>query len=132
MPVDHVLPSGHPGSSFPVQRFRPDRTWWVFAPNPFVVLADAAPVAPRPIPPPGITYAPDPVDPLGGISNSVRQLRVPPDGGDAQPPASSDRGPLVWPTGLAIDLVLGGLALWLTIRRLRTPSRKLPRGQRVA
>lgn len=123
--------------SYETQEIRPDRVWWVLAPNPFVVLADAAPVAPRAQAPPGLDVADDPLDPLGSISAAVRDLRRPPDYDDG--PAYSlgesdegDRGPLVWPAGLAIDLVLGGLALLVVVRRLRTPSRRLPRGQRVA
>jgi hypothetical protein len=38
----------------------------------------------------------------------------------------------VWPWGLAFDVLLGAGALWLTARQLRTPSRDLPLGQRVA
>jgi hypothetical protein len=38
----------------------------------------------------------------------------------------------VWPWGLAIDLLLGAGALALTIRQLRTPTRTLPRGVRIA
>ncbi len=117
---------------------RPDRTWWLLAPNPFVVLADAAPVV---CTPPRAeqgwaAYAPlrpgeaacahrTDVDPLGAIGRSVRDLRS----GPGEPAGS---GGLVWPYGLAADLTLGGAAVWLTARRLRTPSARLPRGLRVA
>ena len=46
-------------------------------------------------------------------------------------PTDQDSRP-VWPTGLAVDVLLGVGAVVLTARRLRTPSRTLPRGQRVA
>ena len=38
----------------------------------------------------------------------------------------------VWPLGLGIDLALAAGALWLTTVRLRTPTRRLAAGQRVA
>ena len=66
-----------------------DLTWWLFAPNPFVVLADAAPVAAErpqschtvatsPLLPSTVCTSPDESGdrPLGDISRSVRSLRV--------------------------------------------------------
>jgi hypothetical protein len=38
----------------------------------------------------------------------------------------------VWPLGLGLDLLLAAGAVWITIARLRTPTRKLARGQRIA
>jgi ABC-type transport system involved in multi-copper enzyme maturation permease subunit len=35
-----------PDQTFQGQRARPDRVWWLLAPNPFVILADAAPKMP--------------------------------------------------------------------------------------
>ena len=46
-------------------------------------------------------------------------------------PQEPKPGP-VWPYGLAFDAALGAGAVLVTIRRLRTPARKLPRGIRVA
>ena len=143
-------------STFHSTRARTDRTWWLLAPNPFVVLADAAPQLPplteaqqrqrsederR-----GIVHqdARD-IDPLGGLGRAVRGLRKPPDSVTGQGSAfgvvsssplaatvvRDERKP-VWPTGLAVDVVVAIGALWLTTRRLSTPSRKLPKGQRVA
>jgi hypothetical protein len=43
-----------------------------------------------------------------------------------------EQRPAVWPTGLVVDVLLGAGALVLTERRLRTPTRTLPKGQRVA
>jgi len=129
-------------------RTRTDRTWWLLAPNPFVVLADAAPSLPPD--PPGLSEreleqsqrARD-LDPLGQIGSQVRALRrevVPLE----QYIASQEEGSgisvseadlptkRVWPYGLAFDVALGALALFLTARRLRTPTRTLPKGQRVA
>ena len=33
--------------TFEATRARTDRTWWLLAPNPFVILADAAPALPE-------------------------------------------------------------------------------------
>ena len=128
--------------SYETMRARTDRTWWLLAPNPFVVLADAAPQIPdeRPDAPPQgrVGVRARDLDPLGQIGRQVRDLRKAPeqpspDGfltpgvrGEQEAPQA------VWPTGLAVNAGLGGLALWLTSRRLRTPTRTLPKGQRVA
>jgi hypothetical protein len=102
--------------------------WWLLAPNPFVVLADAAPKLPAP---PDRRY-PEPVtrpaDPLGEIGREVRSTRRSSDGSSGEPASGS--GP-VWPYGLVFDTALGAGALWITIRRLRTPARKLAKGVRV-
>ena len=126
--------------SYESSRVRTDRTWWLLAPNPFVVLADAAPALPvedesvyRDGDVPGVR-AQD-VDPLGQLGSTVRDLRRPPDpissSGVLVEQPQQDGGP-VWPFGLAVDVLLGVGALALTVRRLRTPTRTLPRGQRVA
>jgi ABC-2 type transport system permease protein len=126
-------------------RWRTDRTWFLLAPNPFVVLADAAPQLPevRRTPSPGDPFgdgvsARD-LDPLGQIGEQVRDLRQPPREpalGRAMlepvPLEPEPRPDPVWPTGLAVNAALGVGALVLTTRRLRTPSRRLPKGQRVA
>ena len=124
--------------SFETTRARTDRTWWLLAPNPFVVLADAAPQIPDESDEPpfddGLGVRAQDLDPLGQIGRNVRDLRRPPlpldpDGVTAEPLGEPDP---VWPTGLAVNVLLGAAALALTIRRLRTPTRNLPRGQRVA
>lgn len=116
-------------------RWRTERTWWLLAPNPFVVLADAAPRLPEVR---GAVYSTTSLDPLGMIGRGVRGLRAP---APPTPPAIAvlEPSPLpapadaaVWPTGMAMDVLAGVAALLLTVRRLRTPSRRLPRGQRVA
>ena len=131
---------------FESTRVRTDRTWWLLAPNPFVVLADAAPQLPDEPPRPEDVeprVSARDLDPLGTIGRAVRDLRVVPDdsnvGGDVggggpelEPVVDEPRSAAVWPTGLAVDVLLGAAALVLTARRLRTPSRTLPRGQRVA
>ena len=120
-------------------RVRTDRTWVLLAPNPFVVLADAAPYRPRcqtltgGLPPQERQFCDSGLDPLGGIGRSVRDLRRPV-GSVTLLSSEPDerRGDPVWPTGLAMHLTLGVVMLLVTTRRLRTPSRELPRGQRVA
>lgn len=120
---------------------RPDRTWWMLAPNPFAVLADSAPAAPvrRVRQPDGrVEDVGVPLDPLGAMSRALHDIRVRPQlqqngTGDSyyQVPDGAVGG-AVWPTGLAIDLLLAVGAMWLTVRRLRTPVYRLARGQRIA
>ncbi len=111
----------------------PERVWWLIAPNPFVVLADAAPQLP-PVHRPGTDYyEPQPSDPLGEIGREVRYLRQPRrytgNGTFVDEPADP---PPVWPFGLGFDLLLGAGGVWLSIRRLRTPARSLAKGVRIA
>jgi ABC-2 type transport system permease protein len=124
---------------------RTDLTWWLLAPNPFVVLADAAPVVVQRAPVchsvraanSTSTYCTSPpqdgVDPLGDISRSVRSLRAPPQlSSGAFQSQSQRRGGLVWPYGLGFDVLLGGFMFAVATRRLRTPRHTLPRGVRLA
>ncbi len=137
------------GTTYTAQRARTDRTWFLLAPNPFVVLADAAPRLPEPKPtgnPEDYAFTARDLDPLGQLGGVVRDLRLTPteqgnafEGGYSPGLESvpGDEAPVpesrpVWPTGLAVNVVLAVGALLLTSRRLRTPSRKLPKGQRVA
>ena len=128
--------------SYETTQWRTDRTWWLLAPNPFVVLADAAPQLP-PEPPRPYDELPSvqarDLDPLGQVGSAVRDLRRPPEPDSSEGSAPlleeavvEERAAAVWPTGLAIDVLLGIGALVLTERRLRTPTRTLPKGQRVA
>jgi len=137
--------------TYDATRSRPDRVWWLLAPNPFVILADAAPQLPP------LTAAQRKqrladeqrgvfrqdardLDPLGGLGRAVRNLRRPPTRANQGVSSYSSLSPVlakprrlpVWPYGLAFDVLLAGVALWLTTRRLSTPSRTLPKGQRVA
>ncbi|REE98171.1 ABC transporter permease [Thermomonospora umbrina] len=110
---------------------RSERIWWLLAPNPFVVLADAAPRLPKKM---RVVdgYEREPFDPLGDIGHAVREAR---EGtyGDAYigERPMKEPGP-VWTYGLAFDLVLAGGAVWITTRRLRTPAHKISRGVRIA
>ena len=149
---DQILANCGQTQSYVETQARTDRTWWLLAPNPFVILADAAPQLPplteaekrerQSASERGVSRqdARD-LDPLGGLGRAVRDLRKRPDPPVAilQPsPVSStgsagtaERSP-VWPWGLAFDVLLAALALWVTTRRLSTPTRSLPKGQRVA
>jgi ABC-2 type transport system permease protein len=104
--------------SYETTRARTDRTWWLLAPNPFVVLADAAPQLAEEEPVPlgddvGPPVSASSLDPLGQIGRTVRDLRRPPDddavvGGPlvGEQPRAERRAPAVWPVGLAIDVAL--------------------------
>jgi ABC-type transport system involved in multi-copper enzyme maturation permease subunit len=141
----HYTPPGAPQGCCTYRDSEPrtDLTWWLLAPNPFVVLADAAPVAKEESPvchtvvsgASSSTFCTTPVqegvDPLGDISRSVRSLRSPPVP-PGVPTSSSRRGGLVWPWGLGFDVLLGGFMFGVAVRRLRTPRRTLPRGVRLA
>lgn len=119
---------------------RPDRTWWLVAPNPFVVLADSAPAGPVrqvTLPDGQVVEEPVDVDVLGGLSRALHRIRARPQpvqnewGTSFEVPAGVTGG-AVWPIGLAVDLLLAGAALWITTVRLRTPTARLARGQRIA
>ncbi|GII22949.1 ABC transporter permease [Planosporangium mesophilum] len=132
--AEKVQQSTFDGQEYTTSRVRTERVWWLLAPNPFAVLADAAPRLPRPVDP--YTGQPEPVpfDPLGEVGHEVRRLRVPstPGGPEAPVPVPETESGPVWPYGLAFDLLLGVGAGWLTVRRLRTPARTLAKGVRVA
>jgi ABC-2 type transport system permease protein len=109
------------GTPYSVTISRPDRVWWLLAPNPFVVLADAAPPAP-----PRRHQGGEPLDVLGAVGRETRGLRAVDDD-----PAPRRGGP-VWPYGLGFDLALGAGAVAVTVRRLRAPARTMPKGVRIA
>jgi ABC-type transport system involved in multi-copper enzyme maturation permease subunit len=111
---------------------RPEKVWWLLAPNPFVILADAAPQKHK------LSLNVDSstgdstftFDPLGGIAGAVRDARDPNHSVDPLGTRSSQSP--VWPYGLAFDALLGVGAITITTRRLRTPVKRLPRGVRIA
>lgn len=128
--------------------------WWLLAPHPFAVLADAAPVSPPRRDRLGNPIG-DPLDPLGELGNEIRGIRNPdwdrydnmllpaavgPTGVvgfiDEAPTVSVDNrarpSAAVWPWGLAFHGLLTLGAVSVTIRRLRAPTRKLGRGVRIA
>jgi ABC-type transport system involved in multi-copper enzyme maturation permease subunit len=114
--------------------------WVILAPNPVVVLADAAPRAPEtPASRFGVT------DPLESIRQAVRDARRPPRTfnrrGMPIDPITKERvpyerdpleAPALWPWGMGIDILVGAGAAYLAIERLRIPTRRLAMGERVA
>ena len=106
--------------------------WLIIAPNPFVVLADAAPASPE-------DRFGD--DPLASIRYSIREARDPqsfeiqgfdPNTGEPIFKDQPEEPAPVWPYGLAIELLLGGFAFYIATERLRVPAKRLPRGERIA
>jgi len=130
-----VVVTNRDGYQYTVEESHPERVWWLLAPNPFVIVADAAPRVPPRITRTGQVIEVEHYDPLSMISNDVRRLRSPdywfmyaPDW--SLPPDPEDKP--VWPYGLGFSVLLGIGSLLVTIRRLRTPTDRLPRGVRVA
>lgn len=114
-----------------------ERTWWLLALNPYAIVADAAP---------GAQDLRDAADPLRAIQGGVRMARA---GARATVNECWSRGPTstlddaaeraalgldtpAWPLGFATYALLTAGALAVTVRRLRTPVRRLPRGTRIA
>lgn len=127
----NAVPGQSTEQTYTTRRARPDRVWPLLAPNPFVILADAAPRLPAPVDATGRETG-RPLDPLGDLGDGVREARRPPGRQDGDVyTRGPDPGPL-WPYGLAADVLLAVGAVTVTIRRLRTPLRRLPRGVRIA
>jgi len=144
-----------------------ERTWWLLALNPFVVVADAAP-SHKPLKYLGF-------EPLQMISDGARTARMgtTPDSlnecwPETQPTAvvagrsaplqdqqlqdqkqqdqqvqqeqlvqniqreRLNKVPAVWPYGFGFLGLIGAGTIWVAVRRLRTPIRRLPRGTRIA
>jgi ABC-type transport system involved in multi-copper enzyme maturation permease subunit len=113
------------GDTYDATISHPEQVWWLLAPNPFVVLADAAPK-----PPPRRGHSADSLDPLSTIGVEVRRIRR-----SSDPIASyrtADTLEPVWPYGLAFNVLLGAGAVLITVRRLHTPADTVPRGVRIA
>lgn len=102
--------------------------WLLLAPDPFVVLADAAPVQG------GYLNS----DPLAAIRGAVRDLRDPYRYERYSNPNFLERKPVprepppVWPVGLLIQAGIVGFASYEVLRKLRVPARRLSVGERVA
>jgi len=124
-----AIPPGQtppPPSTHTYEVLDTSRTWPVLAVNPFVVLADSAPVAPP-------DDRDDNVDPLAALQQAFRGARQPQAFVQVGPSTVERAAPRpLWPVGLGINVALGAAALALAVRRLRTPSARLARGQRVA
>lgn len=113
-----------------------ERTWWLVAVNPFVVVADGSAVADDSL---GLS-------PFAGLRQGVREARWGAgrpyyecwawsgDGQRIEPPegfADPSSAP-IWPWGLGLNLLLGAAGVATAVCRLSIPQRTLPRGTRVA
>lgn len=112
-----------------------ERTWWLLAANPFVVVADASAV-----PEEDMATA---TSPFFAIREEIRMARAGANGvvNECWGPdatkvvAGATGGPSrqpVWPWGLGFTVLLGAAGYATAVRRLRIPQRRLPRGVRVA
>jgi ABC-type transport system involved in multi-copper enzyme maturation permease subunit len=119
-----------------IRQVHTERTWWLLAINPFVVVADAMPESA--IGSAGASAGDQ--DPMSIIRRGVREARTGPGNEQARCWSSTQSGPAerplnrspVWPWGLAVNVLLGAVAVWFAVRRLRIPQRNLARGTRVA
>ncbi|MBE0008233.1 MULTISPECIES: ABC transporter permease [unclassified Arthrobacter] len=119
-----------------------DRTTWLLAANPFVIVADSVPYSrggdfgqvSQPANPdvyvqPGI---------MEGISVGVRLLQAGPDYETTCEEAQGfgrdlpDDSFPIWPLGLVLQSALAGGLLWLGRGKLATPARRLAQGTRIA
>jgi ABC-2 type transport system permease protein len=113
-----------------IQEPHPEQVWWLLAPNPFVVLADAAPTPPLKWNDEAQQMLPSTdLDPLSQLGYAVRLVRTPAAQRDTQ---STVDAPPVWPYGLGFDVLLGVGGVWIATRRLRAPMHKVRRGVRIA
>jgi len=125
-------------TTYSVPRF--DRVWWVLAPNPFVILADATPTT--------FDLNGNAVDMFGYLKTGIRGAQQAPDlevSWDECDPNSmlyandyptaqeiiEDSVPS-WFVGLLVQLVLAAALLWWAYARTRTPAATLPPGTRIA
>jgi ABC-type transport system involved in multi-copper enzyme maturation permease subunit len=118
------------GDAYSYDVVRQDLVWWLLAPNPFVIVADSAPRVPARRVQTGDAVYIDDYDPLSAIGREVRQLRLTP--GERNQNLNGRDEFSVWPWGLGFNLLLGAGAVAITTARLRTPSRRLPKGARIA
>lgn len=126
------------------EQFRSERTWWLLAMNPFVIVADAAPSNDdaQSLEEAGSQTM------LGTIKYGVRSARLGPapfvnncwDAQGRTVPHPEDQVrrdelaamPPLWPWGLAFHTLLAAGGVWLAVRRLAVPHGKLASGTRVA
>jgi ABC-type transport system involved in multi-copper enzyme maturation permease subunit len=120
-----------------------ERTWWLLAPNPFVVVADAQPLNGD------VQQLANSGNMLATLQYGVRYARTGNDGpqdwcsdyvyengqevrpdSPVEPVRVTDQ--LVWPWGLGFDLLLGAAGVLVAVNRLRIPTTELPQGTRVA
>jgi ABC-type transport system involved in multi-copper enzyme maturation permease subunit len=114
-----------------------ERVAWLLSLNPYVVVADAIPYPPRTGGAFGMVGMFGSNGMLEGISQGARAALAGPEGtypcagGTVQASYLEQTTPM-WPLGLALQFLLAGGLMWLGWRALRTPSRKLARGTRIA
>jgi hypothetical protein len=106
--------------------FHSERSWWLLAASPYVILADAAP---KPLDG-SLTEARLGADPVrdwcyDGTEQANTQHQK-------ERAAQRERLGVTWPFGVGADLLVGALFAGVAVRRLRAPARRLPRGTRVA
>lgn len=116
--------------------YHTERSWWLLAVNPFVVVADGSTV-------PGEDLTGAQVSPFAALRETVRTVRFGPggaqyecwaDGSHPTPPegATNPSTAPIWPWGLAFNVLLGAAGVVTAVRRLSIPQRTLPRNTRVA
>lgn len=123
--------------------FHTERTAWLLAANPFVIVADAVPYD-RDVPTPGSSsgLSPEPQfrmpGVMEGISDAVRDAQA---GPDYETTCEESRGLArdeaggqfpIWPLGLVVQGAFAGGLLWLGRKKLVTPVRRLAQGTRIA
>ncbi len=115
-----------------------DRVWWMLAPNPFVILADATPVS--------FDRHGGTVDLFGAIKHGVRSAQLAPETEATWDECARDymygQGATAeeviaetvpsWFVGLGLQVLLAGGLMWWAWARTRTPARTLPTGTRIA
>ncbi len=129
--------------TFTTVETRTERIWWLLAPSPYVVVADALPPVPVQQVASDVYVA---SDPLTEIRRAVREARLGPAGPvgcevgapdpfaaqQAERARAAEGLGAVWPWGLAADVLVGAAFTAVAVARLRTPTRTLPKGTRVA
>jgi ABC-type transport system involved in multi-copper enzyme maturation permease subunit len=111
---------------------RTERVAWLLAMNPYVVVADAIPYKDR-----SQERNYSSVGAIEGISQGARYALAGPEGtfpcanGEVKPRYLAQSTPM-WPLGLALQLLVAALLMWLGWRSLRTPAHRLARGTRIA
>ena len=109
-----------------------ERIAWILAANPFVVVADSIPVTVEPD-----EYGVRAAGAMEAISTVVRLAQAGPEysmpclNGESRVPDQPDVPP-IWPLGLALQLGLAALLIFLGRRKLRTPVRNMAAGTRIA
>jgi ABC-type transport system involved in multi-copper enzyme maturation permease subunit len=111
--------------------------WIILAPDPVVVLADAAPRNARGR---GSQIVSDPLESIRDAVREARRAPGRPRGAHVKRvtnelvPDADPRGepPALWPIGMTMDLLIGAAAFYLAVDRLRLPQRRLAVGERVA